>query len=73
MRLHSPDLVQLVKEAVPTVSVLVTVQEAAALHVLQRISLYLRFFCRKLAKMITVLVTQGRKSEVENVCIHRSL
>ena len=54
-------------------SVVVTVQEAAALHVLQRIPLRLCLFCAKLTKMVTVLVTQGRKSEVEHVCIHRSL
>jgi hypothetical protein len=68
--LHSPDLVQLVKEAVATMSVVVTVQEAAALHVLQRVSLRLCLFCAQLAEMLSVLVTQGRKSEVEHVRIH---
>ena len=53
--------------------VVVTVQEAATLHVLKWVPLSFGLFSAKLAKMVPILVPQGRKSEVENIRVHRGL
>ena len=70
MGLHAPDLVQLVEEAVAAVGVVVAVQEAAALHVLQRVSFCLCFLLVQLQEVVAVLVSKGRETEVKNVGVH---
>ena len=44
LRLHSPNLIELIKEAIAAMTVVVAVQEAAALHVLQWVSFHRCFF-----------------------------